>query len=257
MIKENQRVLNLLNVLSDGCLIVLSFALSYLIRFVLFQGDPNHVGLGYYIKLSLICAPFFLFLYAMFGLYESFRTRRFLNELERLIQVNLLGTGVLIMTLFVLRRVNVSRWTLVLFCAISTVLVASKRFALRRLLHHFRTMGYNQKQVLIVGSGALAQEYVTNISRNVDFGLIPVGYVAQNEAPFGSLPRVGSFGELERVLEQSPIDEVVAALSLEESHQIGDIIRACEKQGVKLSLIPFYAEYMPPIPTSMRWPGCL
>ena len=248
MIKENQRVLNLLNVLSDGCLIVLSFALSYLIRFVLFQGDPNHVGLGYYIKLSLICAPFFLFLYAMFGLYESFRTRRFLNELERLIQVNLLGTGVLIMTLFVLRRVNVSRWTLVLFCAISTVLVASKRFALRRLLHHFRTMGYNQKQVLIVGSGALAQEYVTNISRNVDFGLIPVGYVAQNEAPFGSLPRVGSFGELERVLEQSPIDEVVAALSLEESHQIGDIIRACEKQGVKLSLIPFYAEYMPPHP---------
>lgn len=248
MIKENQRALNILNVLSDGVLIIVSFALAYLIRFVLFQGDPNHVGLYYYIGLSLISAPTFLFFYALFGLYESFRTRRFLNELERLIQVNVLGTIVLIMALFVFRQVDISRWTIVFFCAIHTFLVAGKRFVLRRLLHHFRAMGYNQKHILIVGSGTLARQYYAKISRNRDFGLIPMGYIAQNATHFGSLQRLGAFGDLEKILKGNDVDEVVSALSLEESGHIEETIRACEKQGVKLSLIPFYAEYMPSHP---------
>ena len=43
-------------------------------------------------------------------------------------------------------------------------------------------------------------------------------------------------------------DEVVASLSPEQVLYTKDIINVCEKEGVKLSLIPFYAEYMPSNP---------
>ena len=43
-------------------------------------------------------------------------------------------------------------------------------------------------------------------------------------------------------------DEVVAALSAQEFSRIPSIIECCEKEGVKLSIIPFFAQYMPSNP---------
>ena len=51
-----------------------------------------------------------------------------------------------------------------------------------------------------------------------------------------------------QILDKRKPDEVVAALEMEDYPRLTHIIQACEKTGVKLSLIPFYAQYMPAHP---------
>ena len=53
---------------------------------------------------------------------------------------------------------------------------------------------------------------------------------------------------LEKVLERQKPDEVISAIGVEDYHRMPQIISACEKTGSKLSIIPFYADYMPSNP---------
>ena len=62
------------------------------------------------------------------------------------------------------------------------------------------------------------------------------------------LKYLGSYDELERILDRVQPDEVIAAVSMEEYRRTPAIIQACEKAGIKLSILPFYAEYMPATP---------
>lgn len=243
VIKENQKVLNIFNVISDGLLVICSIFIAYIIRFRIFDGLDN-IGLTYYMKLAVVSTPVFLFLYAMLGLYESFRAKNFTTELELLLQANLIGTIFLLAGQFVLRNINLSRGLLAIFFFASTGMIAVKRLALRRTLRHYRSLGYNQKHVLIVGSNRTATQYYNIITKDLTLGLSPVGQIADKGAKIGKLRRLGDFAHLGCVLEKGGIDEVVAALSLEENDHISQIIHDCEKYGVKLSLIPFYADYM-------------
>lgn len=244
LIKENQRVLNILNVLSDGVLVALSVVLAYVVRFVIFEGSSTHIGLSFYLRLAVLITPVFLLLYALFGLYESFRAKPFSRELELLLQANVIGFALLLAAQFILRNVDLSRGLLAAFFLLCSLLVACKRWFLRRMLHHFRGLGYNQKHVLIVGSHRTALQYYNAITRDPTLGLTPAGQIAEHGPRLGKLRRLGGFDQLERVLEKGGIDEVVAALNMEESDHIAQIIQECEKSGVKFSLIPFYAEYI-------------
>lgn len=244
MIKENQKILNLFNVLTDGVLLLFSVAIAYFIRFNILQGSSTHIGLDAYLKLGALFTPFFLFLYALFGLYESFRSKHFQEELELLLKANFIGTTLLIVSQFVIRNVDISRWLLVFFFLVSTFGIASKRWCLRRILRHYRGLGYNQKHVLIVGSGKAALQYYSAIRKDLTLGFTPSGYISAENKSIGKLRRLGGFDKLDELLSKDQIDEVVAAPSMEESIYISQVIRACEKHGVKLSLIPFYADYM-------------
>ena len=66
MIKENQRLLNQLNVLSDGALVFLSVFPAYWIRFCLFDGTPSF-PLRSYLWLGAIAMVLFLATYAIAG----------------------------------------------------------------------------------------------------------------------------------------------------------------------------------------------
>ena len=248
MIKENQKVLNLLNLLTDGFLVAFSFVPAYAVRFILFEGEQGHIPLSGYLPLILASVPLFLFLYAMFGLYESFRMKNFTKELELLFQANFIGTLMLIVVLFVLRGMDFSRWVLVIHFLIDTLLISIKRMLMRRILRHYRGLGYNQKHVLIVGSGKGARQYYQAVTRDLSLGLRPTGQVCSGSGAMSPLRRLGGFDDLDYILSKRSVDEVVAALSLEESERISQVIHACEKYGVKLSLIPFYADYMSPHP---------
>ncbi len=243
MIKENQKLLNITNAITDGGLIFLSFVAAYLIRFKLLSGI-DAVGPHAYLQLSAVIVPSLLFLYALVGLYDSFRGKRFTKELEMLLYANTIGVAALLAVQYLLWNVHISRMVLAIFYILATGSVSVKRWFLRRLLKHYRSLGYNQKHVLIVGSDKAALKYYSAIRKDLTLGLTPAGYISAGNKAIGKLRRIGGFDKLEKTLETMEIDEVVAALSIEETGYIAQVIQDCEKHGVKLSLIPFYADYM-------------
>ena len=248
MIKENQRVLNQINVITDGLSVFCTLLLAFWVRFYLLPGGEISVPFREYVILGAVLIPIYLFSYASFGLYESFRRKRLYQELGRLLTVNILDMFLLQSFLFAFKEVHFSRWTLIIFFLLNTAALGGKRILLRMLLRYYRQRGYNLKHVLIVGTGPMARRYLNKIRTNKELGYQAIGYVSDDADGWRGLVYLGGYQDLNRILEKFSPDEVVAAIPAEDFTKTPLVISACEKAGVKLSIIPFYAEYMPTNP---------
>lgn len=249
MIKENQRLLNRLHVLSDGAIVYLSLPVAFWIRFYLLPNGVISVPLSRYLTLGIILTAVQIFVYAALGLYQSFRKIRLRRELERLWLAGALVMGALLSFLFVQHYIDFSRLALVIWFVLSTGTLSVKRIVLRRGLRYFRQRGYNQKHVLLIGSGEMARAYWEAVRSDRELGLAPLGYVASH--PWKGLEELkwlGGYEKLDRVLDRNHPDEAVCAIASEDYGRMAEIIEACEKTGTKLSIIPFYAKYMPSNP---------
>lgn len=247
MIKENQRVLNMLNIITDALIVYIAVIPAYALRFKILSGDPSHMVLSYYMTAAILLTPVFLLVYALMGLYESFRSVRYYKELEKLLAANAIVMLLYMVWLFVMKDVHISRWVLVFYYISSTALVGLKRLILRRILRNYRSQGYNLKHVLLVGSGRAAEKYRSAVDSDSSLGITISGCITDSMPPEGII-KLGDFDDLDEVLARRNYDEVVAALDAAQLDKIKDIISACEKSGTKLSLIPFYFEYMPSHP---------
>lgn len=249
MVKENQRILNLVNIISDGIIIFISFIIAYFLRFYVLDGGFSVFGLDYYIFVSAIITPLFILLYGGLGLYESFRSKKFGDELALVIKGNLIGTLALLTFFFVVKSVDVSRLVIVMFFFINIIGVSSKRAILRKSLKSYRKKGYNLKHVLLIGSGDLARGYIDALNNNKDLGFSIDGYVSDGILDNGlDFKKLGDLKDLENIMANKSFDEVVAALEAEDYKRIPEVINICEKTGTKLSVIPFYTKFMPTKP---------
>ena len=247
MIKENQRTLNRINGLTDVLILFPCMILAYFIRFTLFHGMPGHIGLSYYLMTVLCVSPLFWLLYGLMGLYDSFRAKNFLQEFSLLLRSNTIIFGILLAFFFAFKQFHLSRWTLFVFFALATIAVAVKRWFLRRLLRSFREHGYNLKHVLLIGCGEQAQAYCRAVQADRTLGFCIDHYLAPRDCLPG-ISYLGTYDAIANVLDRQNPDEVVIALEANEYTYLQGIIASSEKNGVKVSLIPFYNKFMPSRP---------
>ena len=231
MMRENQRLLNQLHVFTDGLAVFLAMLVSYWLRFSLFRGVRG-MPLNYYIWLGVVAAALTLAVFAVAGLYESFRTVRFHVEASRVAALELLVSLIVMAAIYVLRLGETSRWTVVFFYAVSTLLLTGKRAAMRLLLRRCRAMGYNQKRVLLVGHGEGAEAYLTRVAMDKNLGFRVIGYVAERGC-WDALPYCGSYEELDAIFAREKPDEVVVALDAAEMHMLTRAFAACDKPPVR------------------------
>lgn len=247
MIKENQKTLNQINGLTDVLLLFPCMLLAYFIRFVLFQGEPGHIGLSYYLYATVCIIPLLWFVYSLMGLYDSFRAKNFLTEFSLLLRCNIILFGLMLAFFFVFKEFHLSRWTLFIFFALATLFITFKRWFLRRILRTLREKGYNLKHVLLIGCGEQARTYYQAIHQDRTLGFCIDSYLGPRDCLPG-ISYLGSYEALSHVLDRINPDEVVIALEAEEYPYLQDIIVNSEKHGVKVSLIPFYSRFMPSHP---------
>lgn len=248
MIRENQRLLNRLNVVSDGVLSYLMLPLAYWLRFHVITGGVRNVPLANYLRVGVALALLQLFTYAAFGLYRTSRKTRIRDEAALLLRANLLDALVLLGALFVGHDEHYSRWVLALYFALSTGVLTGKHAATRKALRALRRSGRNLKRVLLVGSGDAARRYLRELETDLELGYQAVGYIARGAAADMDIPYLGGYEALERALRRCDPDEAVSAIDIEDYGYTPRIIRACEQAGVKLAIVPFYASYMPAHP---------
>lgn len=247
MIKENQKTLNQINGLTDVLLLFPCMLLAYFIRFIIFQGEPGHIGLSYYLFATVCIIPILWFLYSLMGLYDSFRSKNFLSEFSLLLRCNTILFGLTLAFFFIFKEFHLSRWTLFVFFALTTLMITAKRWFLRRVLRMFREKGYNLKHVLLIGCGEQARTYYQAIQQDRTLGFSIDHYLAPRDCLPG-ISYLGGYDTLSKVLDRIEPDEVVIALEADEYPYLQNIIANSEKHGVKVSLIPFYSRFIPAHP---------
>lgn len=249
MIKENQKILNALMALIDAGLCLLSILLAFFYHFYNYEGS-FYIGLSYYLRLMVAVVPVYFLLYHYFELHESFRHKTLMTETGKIIQANLSGVIFIFVLVFFLKEVHISRMVILLFGVFNTGFTVIFRSILRKILRNMRAKGYNLKHLLLVGWNDVSGDFFKRVSANRNLGYHFIGYINQSKLklPGVTLAYKGNLDKLGELLDSHLVDEVIIGLEPQDFSQLGGIIEACEKAGVKASLLPFYTKYLPTKP---------
>ncbi len=254
MIKDNQKVFNRLLVVIDAIITGIAFIASYYIKFYLFENGP---GIGVlpvaeYFNLLFFIVPGYIFLYYRCGVYAPKRTVRKRYEIYGLVQANTIGIAALIIILYmVIKEINYSRSVMAIFYVLNIFLSSCFRIILRKALRTMRSKGYNLKHILLVGYSRAAEEYVSRILDNPQWGYVVCG-ILDDHIPAGTTYKgvkvLGTIGNLEIILPENKLDEIAITLSLQDYDFLEDIVHICEKSGVHTKFIPDYNSLIPTKP---------
>lgn len=249
MIRKNQKLINGVHALTDACLIFLAYLAAMYMRFEVLNGrrGVDLMDAPYLILIAVYSAAIVLVYYVL-RLYGPRRFSAPGSESLTILAVNGVGALGLMAVMYLIRQMDFPRLAVVLFWGFSSLFVIAKRTVGRALLRHYRKLGYNQKHVIVVGSGHLARQYVSDLRSEPDLGYTVDGYVGKDgHSDLGTC--LGRYEELEMVLEQHAADELVAALDADEFQFMKQVIQVADKEGVRLTMIPFYNDYLPTHPT--------
>lgn len=228
-------------------IIILSYQISVLYWIFYLHKDVENVAVKFAADnlLPLTILSFgFVVIYQYAGIYDSFRSKKLRDEFRQLMLAHFTGTGLVVGMMFILKIRDFSRGVAVSFLIVSVILLMTKRIILRQFLRSMRKKGYNQKFVLIIGDGNLAQKYTANIRSNPEFGLKCIGYVGRSGKNLG-IKRLGGYEDLSLIIEKYSPDEIVIALESDAADNINDVIGTCEEMGVCTNIIPMYNDYLP------------
>jgi len=98
-------------------------------------------------------------------------------------------------------------------------------------------------RVLVVGSGETGRGLIRTLLARPDLGFQAIGYLddgtQENNVGLGRIPHLGTYTDLERLLEQQPqLHTVFVALPGNMHWQMSHILRTCQQHGVKAQAVP-------------------
>ncbi|TWH59717.1 Undecaprenyl-phosphate glucose phosphotransferase [Desulfitobacterium sp. LBE] len=249
MIRENQKTLNMIQVILDLVMVVVALVFAYLFRFSNYEG--SHLRFESYVPTLVLLVPLHFFLYYFLGLYEPRRRKSLSFEVGKIIQANLLSTMILFTLLYIIKEIHYSRQVLVYFVIFTSILTITERAALRAALNNIRKKGYNKKHILIIGTGRLAKRLIMALKENHYLGYEIIGIVDENTTVGKNLAGVtviGGISDLENIITERKIDEIFITISTREYDVFRKIIKICEKSGVRTQIVPDYARFIPAKP---------
>lgn len=193
--------------------------------------------------------PLLLLVYYFMDVYLPMRSRMYRKEVLIIIRAHLAGMVTICSVLFLNKQLEYSRGVAILFAGFGLFFLLLERYAVRRALRYLRQIGYNQKHILIVGTGPMGLEFARKVRVHRDFGYNVVGFLDDDEAKRDSSimgkPVLGGCAMLPELLENGSVDEVVVALPLSDYTKHDDIVDECEKGGVRTRIIADYDNIHP------------
>ena len=250
LIRENQPLLNRLQVVIDGIVIVISYVLAWYLRFKsgIFELDPWFLSLRAYMSALMVVLPGYLLLYYIFQLYVPRRMRGRRLEAWNVLQANSIGLLAFILILYFRHQSDFSRLMIFIFYVLNVFLEVLSRNLIRYTLRKMRSKGYNQKHVLLIGYSRSAEEYIDRIRQNPEWGYNVRGILADNvprATEYRGVKVLGRIDNLEIILPQNRLDEIIITLGLAEYHKLERIVKMCEKSGVHTKFVPDYNKVIP------------
>ncbi len=255
MIKDNQKYFNRLHIVIDAFVVACAYILAWYLKFEsVFASKKMGVGVleaGTYFYALYFIVPGYLILYYAFGLYAPKRGTQRKYEVYGIFKANIVGALLFIAALYVVNQPNFSRSMIFLFLAVNVVMTLVSRHLMRDLLHFFRKRGYNVKYILLVGYSRAAEEYITRINSNPQWGYVVRG-ILDDRIPRGTSYKgvkvLGEIDNLHIILPENKLDEISITLSLQDYGRLEEIVDLCEKSGVHTKFIPDYNSLIPSKP---------
>lgn len=255
MIRDNQKYFNRLHLLVDAVVVALSYSLAWLIKFATPFADTEPgvtaLSVATYFSALYFIVPGYVLLYYVFNMYTPKRATRRKYEISSIIKANTVGMILFMVVLFTIKMQHFSRSLIIIFYVVNIIMATFSRSLIRNILQYFRRKGYNLKYVLLVGYSRAAEEYITRINANPQWGYVVRG-ILDDRVPSGTLYKgvkvLGRIENLLYILPENKLDEIAVTLALEDYNRLEKIVDLCEKSGVHTKFIPDYNSLVPSRP---------
>ena len=237
----------------DGIVLVLSYFLAWMIRFVgpMAATAVRTRSFRQYMLMLVFIVPVYLLLYQAFTLYTPMRMQGRRLVLANIVKANSLGLLILMFTFYMVNEGDYSRSTYIMFYVINIALQWGARMLIFGLLKDMREKGMNQRQLICVGYSRAAEEYIDRVLANPQWGYVIRGILDDN-VPAGTMYKgikvLGRIANLNVILPENKLDEIAITLGLSEYYRLEEIVALCEKSGVHTKFIPDYNKIIPTKP---------
>jgi Undecaprenyl-phosphate glucose phosphotransferase len=131
-----------------------------------------------------------------------------------------------------------------LFVVLDVLALNAGRWALRAYLERRWAAGHNLRRVLVAGGGELARTVAETILAHRELGYRVVGFVDDGEArEIAGLPVLGGLDEIMKVAEAHGVDQLYAALPLDEHAKLLRLIKSVSNECMDIKVVPDLVQY--------------
>ncbi len=254
MVKEKEAFLGSVAKVVDSLCIVISFVGSYFITFYIrdiyalgemaYAISPNLYGLFYFAQKNVIIVvssiPIWLLLLSALGSYKDIRTRTFARESATILTAAAfatLGFGSLI---FLFKLTLTSRLFIGINSGITIALLMLAKLLQNKFFDYIHSQGYNQVNILIVGTGKRARDFIKVVKNHANWGLKIVGLIDDEHGMYGKeiegFRVLGRLQDIPFILHRIVVDRVIFVVPRLWLNRIDDAILACEREGISTSI---------------------
>jgi Undecaprenyl-phosphate galactose phosphotransferase WbaP len=228
MSRLSRLVALVLLVLGDGAAVFASFAFAYLVRNWFQTGTPYIFPPGLHVH-TLTEKAFVLAVYPFVFAYEGLYTKRLVawEETRRYVRGVVIATAAVMILLFLWRIWIVSRVAVLLALLFSMVLTPLVRLFLKKLLAVF---GLGQQQLVVLGGGATAEQFLVELRRQR-----ALGYLVARQ-----VPHTPGTGDVESALAEAVVPGSVLAIVSDSftPDEMRLVLRLAERRFAELLVVP-------------------
>jgi len=218
--------------LSDSVAIGAAFAAAYAVRFKtslpVFKTVISSPQL--YFNLIFILIPFWLLIFASFGLYNEHHLLGGMCEYAKALNACTMGMMLVIVAGFLEPTFVIARGWLLLSWGFTFLFAGGARFFLRRLVYRLRRRGYFLHPTLIIGANEEGKALAEQLQDWPTSGLQLIGLVDDDLRPgtevLNGLRVLGHTRELETLVRKHEVGEVVVATTALPRPTLLDIFQA-------------------------------
>jgi len=258
VLKQQHQLFVGLLALADALVMVIATLAAWYVRCYLSQQTwmprPEHL-----VKESLLLyvVPIGLLSMRWMGLYRARRDRSIADEIAQIFKTCLLALGLILVCAYILESsifradrnvqvlgamVDVGRVQLGALTLLLPALLSVERTVFRTGLRWLRRRGWNQRHVVIIGTGRVAQIVCRTFERNSWTGIKIRAFISHLEESRRDeclgRPVMGGLADLEASLRELRPDAVYVALPRSRAGQIAEVLERLEKFALDVRLVP-------------------
>ncbi len=181
--------------------------------------------------------------------YETNRLKSLHSQVLDVIKATTASAFLLLLAASAFDFSRISREAVVVFWLIASSLCVLTRLLLRWLLMEVRRSGYNYRHLLILGFNAQAVQMAKRIDANQVLGYKIHGFISEHNDPAArptlqtTHPVIGSFKDLQAILEKGPVDEIILCVPFMQHIAIfSEAVRLAQELGIVVRLFPDKAD---------------
>ena len=254
MVKEKEAFLRNITRIIDALSILAAFIVSYFLtlhlRGLFELGEMAYAlsydmqGLLFFMKKNVVLligsVPVWLLFLSFHGAYKDIRTKTILREFFIVAKTSLFATITLGSFIFIFKLTLTSRLFIATNIVVTSLFITIMKGVVNKIFEHIHQSGYNQINLLIVGTGKRAREFIKTVKKHANWGLNIVGLIDDEHGLFGQdiegFRVLGRIQDIPFILHRIVVDRVIFVVPRLWLNRIDEAILACEREGISTSI---------------------